>query len=940
MVDQPLTEHVSFHPSEGDPSDTWWSRYATQLNGLSPTAKAAVEADSRYIVERGVFGVGEPSAGNWPVNRSRTGLVMGSVQSGKTASMLGVTALAIDRGIDIVVVLGGTRLSLWKQTYARLVTQLDVGPENAAKRSRRLLCPTAALALSERSQSVGNTYRLMPAAVKQRLALRQPIIIVAMKQTHHLRALGDSLRKNVFGAVTDLNRPVQMLVLDDEADDGSILDAVVESSKDPVYGNLKQIPRTIANLWSPPQGAPNNLYSTYVAYTATPQANLLQEDHNPLAPRDFLISLRTPLDVGHSVDTTTPKNLDAPRSVTYPETEGICSYYTGGEIFYRRTRGAGLCVPTDGAPEQELPEAVRAFLVAGAIRLHRSGKIGPATGAAMQFDTKEEALSRVAAPHSMLYHPSATIAEHFTAAQQILLWAGLGEPTAAHNLLINGDGWLPETLAESLLADPAPWVRWLDSYRASAEAIESEFDVLPPKTFPDWSTIENLLVHEIIPGTRVAVVNSDPSADDRPAYSPILDETNGKWHPAKDLSTIFVSGNVMARGLTLEGMTTALFQRSSESPLADTQMQMQRWFGYRGAYIELCRVFASQEQLDLFRAYHDADEAVRSAIVERMIGAAPKPAILQGINFTATGKIANIGNHPLVPGSQPFVRVINSGQQPDPNVALVAQTFAKPSTDLVVGDALRGRILDHPLNLNEAAQLLDSLAFENYCPGTESFEGKLWEGIETRVNAVSSLDDAELYRPPVKNGRGDAASRSCPYAIAAYLRLWSASLTRPVPGFFVAGHPGELWSYSDLKLKATEQPRFWVGIRYGNGTSVSEGPLASLPFNVRTTAKEVVAGSLTTTWGANNPSARPGEYRGDVYFDYYHRQEPVPAPGTDATWRPSGSDGQILFYINESQGQRYPAVAVGICIPAGGPEQFSATRAGTGVRSGAPIDEL
>jgi hypothetical protein len=58
----------------------------------------------------------------------------------------------------------------------------------------------------------------------------------------------------------------------------------------------------------------------------------------------------------------------------------------------------------------------------------------------------------------------------------------------------------------------------------------------------------------------------------------------------------------MARGLTLEGMTTALFQRSSANPLADTQMQMQRWFGYRGSYIELCRVFASSDQLSLFRA--------------------------------------------------------------------------------------------------------------------------------------------------------------------------------------------------------------------------------------------------------------------------------------------------------------------------------------------------
>ncbi len=929
MPNSPLTEHVYFHPPEPVPADTWWSRYSAQLDGLSPTAKASVEADSRYILERGILGVGDPKADNWPANRSRTGLVMGSVQSGKTASMLGVSALAMDRGVDIVVVLGGTRLSLWKQTYGRLVEQLDAGPDNAAKRSRRLLCPAAVLALSEGSQPLDRTYGLMPATVKQRLAQHRPIIIVAMKQTHHLRALGDSLRRNVFGAIKELDRPVHMLVLDDEADDGSILDAVVESSQDPVYGNLKQIPRTVANLWNPPQGAPTNLFATYVAYTATPQANLLQEDHNPLAPRDFLISLRTPLDVGHPVDITNPADLRAPRSSTYPEPAGIRSYYTGGEVFYRRARRAGLCVPTTNTTGHDLAEAVRAFLVAGAIRLHRSGKLGPASAATTQFDTEDDVLSSVAAPHSMLYHPSPNIVEHFSAAEDVLLWAGISDRVTARRLLNSGDARLPDMLATTLLADPAPWSQWLDKYRASADKIESEFDVLPPSAFPDWQTIETLLIDEIIPGTRVVVVNSDPNADDRPAYTPTEVPATSKWNAARDLSTIFVSGNVMARGLTLEGMTTALFQRSSVNPLADTQMQMQRWFGYRGSYIELCRVFASQDQLSLFRAYHDADEAMRAAITEGMMDGAPEPAVLQGLNFAATGKIANIGVHPLAPGAQPFVKVINAGLQPDPNADVVAQLFGGPSTDLVVDRVLRGRILDRPLNLTEAAQLLDSLAFDGYRPGSKSFQGTFWGGIEARLNAVHPLADPDFYRPPVKGGPGDHARRACPYGIAAYLRLWSASLTRPITGFFVTGHPGDLWSYANLARKTVEQPRFWVGIRYGSGAPVSVNPLAQLPFDIRATTKNVHGGEITTTWGANDPKAGPGQYRGDLYFDYYHRQASLPLVSGDASWRPSGSDGQILFYVNQHPGQPYPAVAVGVCIPAGGPEQFSATRAGT-----------
>lgn len=928
-IDPALTEHLYFDPPSPATSETWWSRYEGQLHNLSPTARASVEADSRYILERGIFGAGEPGPDTWPGARARTGLVMGSIQSGKTASMLGVSALAMDRGVDILVVLGGTQLSLWRQTYGRLVEQLDSGPETSAKRSRRLLCPPAALALSEGNHSLETTYRLMPATVKQRLDQNQPLIVVAMKQTQHLRALGDSLRRNVFGAVRELGRPVHMLVVDDEADDGSILDAVVESSQDPVYGNLKQIPRAIANLWDPPQGSPSNFFTTYIAYTATPQANLLQEDHNPLAPRDFLVSLRTPLDAGHMVEVDDPGNLAAPRSSTYPEPLGLSAFYTGGEVFYRRGARAALCLATTGNADDDLAEAVRAFLVAGAIRLHRSQRVGPATALNRLFDTKEDAETAITPPHSMLFHPSVNIQDQFHAAEQVLTWAGVHDSRSARERLDEGVAYLPDELAHTLETNAAAWTVWLDRYRTSAQVIEAEFNILHPSIFPDWPTVRALLADELIPGTRVSVVNSDPAADDRPSYRATLDASSGQWRPARDLSTIFVSGNVMARGLTLEGLTTALFQRSANHPLADTQMQMQRWFGYRGSYIELCRVFASPDQLSLFNAYHDVDEALRSAITERMMGGAPEPAVLQGLNFAATGKIANTGNQPLSPGAQPFVTLVNRGDRPDPNAEIVADLFKSgPSSPLVVGGTLRGQILEDPLSLREAADWLNQLKYEAYTPGPDSLFANHWAQIEARVAALEPLDDPGLYRPPAAGGAGDPLRHPCPYAIAAYLRLWEACLTRPVRGLFVTGQPGSLWSMSDLQQKSAQQPHFWVGIRFGEGQHVTSGPLSRLPFHVRATTKNVAAGRLTTTWGASNPSAGPDQYRSDLYFDYYHRKKSLPALRADSSWRQAGSDGQILFYVNQLPGQANPTVAVALCVPAGGPEQFAATRAG------------
>lgn len=922
------TERVFFNPPPTtSPQEGWWSRYEAVLTDLTSTARKVLKCDSRYIVERGIFGAGAPGPDTWLNNRVRTGLVMGAIQSGKTSSMFGVTAMVLDAHIDIVIILAGTRVSLWRQTYERLSKQLDAGPDSAAKETRRLMVPSRGLALSTKSYSPSQTYQMSPSVVRRSMRHQRPIIVMAMKQTDHLHALGRELRDNVFPAIHKQERPVHMVVLDDEADDGSILDAVVESGVDPIYGNLKQIPRAIANLWNPSTAVPDNLYATYVAYTATPQANLLQEDHNPLAPRDFLISLRTPLDTGEpALD-----DVAAPRTSTYPEPEGLASYYTGGEVFYFRGRDAHLCVPTTPSRNRDQADAVRAFLVAGAIKLYRNGKAGPHATAGVSFRSLKEARDASPAPHSMLIHPAASIDSHFDTAENLLTWAGVPTQGDARTLLDSGEAHLPDALIKSLHADPADWSKWLDLYRASATALANEFNVLTPRVFPDWPVLKKLLTKEVIPGTRVSVVNSDPSADDRPSFEPTYDDTSGRWRPARDLSTIFVSGNVMARGLTLEGLTTTLFLRESDRPLADTQMQMQRWFGYRGKDIDLCRVFADERQLDLFAAYHETDEAIRVAITERMAGAAPEPAVLQGEDFVATGKIANLGKWPLSPGPKPFITIVNDGDHPDPNIALAANLFkANTSVDLMVNNRLCGRILDTPLPLSQAADLLDGLRYDDYLPGMDSQVAKHWEQIETRLNAVQPLASSGLYRPPRQPAGTSPTTplNTCPYSIAAYLRLWSASLTRSVQGLFVTGRPGDLWSQMNPKRLQATQPKFWVGIRYGGGASVSSGPLAKLPFHIPVTEKAVRNGSLTTTWGSNDPNALPHEYRGDEFFDYHHHGTRIPVNMEESNWRPAGSDGLILLYINRLPNQAHPALALGVCIPAGGPEQFAATRAG------------
>jgi hypothetical protein len=928
-----LTESVTRRLPLQNRSTSWWDAYSASLaaSTMSPTAHEVLEVDSHYIVDRAIEADGPAGDARWPVSRVRRGLVMGAVQSGKTASMIGVTALGVDRGVGVVVILAGTRVALWKQTYERLIGQLRL--EEEASGRRFALLPQPSLMALDTGSSLGDTYTLNAAKVRRALARRTPILIVAMKNVHHLRALAETLHERLVPAIERESRPVHFLVLDDEADEGSILDARVEQGLDPALDDLKQVPRAIVDLWErrPHHGttAAADLYVTYLAYTATPQANFLQSDHNPLAPKDFAVSLRTPFDVG---------DLE-PRSTTYTDPSGLSSFYTGGETYYRRLGEVLVCEPPTGSPQDAIGQAMRAFLVGAAIRGWREGdRLTIAEAKNTAFESQLAARTRSPQPTSMLIHPSAAVEDHFAAAAEVWSWAAGCSFDEARAHIEAGDRGLPaENLRQAIEADPEPWALWVDRYLSSSREVARVFGLLEEPEIPTragWKLVRALLCDDIIPNTRIAIVNSDPAADDRPRFAPQLGN-DGAWRSAPDLSTIFVSGNVMSRGLTLEGLITTLFLRRTDAPYADTQMQMQRWFGYRGPYLELCRVFVPQVQVSLFRAYHETDEALRREVVRAMNEnpvTPPSPKVLQGRVFAATGKLTSLASVPLSPGASPFVRLINDGLEPDPNVRLLREVFRATSHEVSVGGTLRGRVLEATWTLIEVAALLDQLRYEAYAPSHEGWEAERWTSIETHVgiDELSADQLSPLYRPPpLHDTVATSPSRvDCPYAMAAYLRLWQACLSRSARGLFATDDPNLPWSMLDLKRKQREQPRFYVGIRFGSGRAVNSGELAQLPFEVRPMRRALADGRLVAGWGSRNPGRGPNPYLGDELFDYHvHGQRPPSAFAGEPLWRPVGAPGLLLFHVIQAEGQIHPTATVGLGIPLGGPDQFAAQSA-------------
>lgn len=916
------TEHVVLSP--GANSATWWTSYADRLqtSGISATSRDVIGADARFIVDRGIFGAGEPGTDSWPASRERRGLVMGAVQSGKTASMMAVAAHALDRGVDALVVLGGTRTSLWVQTLERVLDQLDTLPEPRKHRVRVPSGPSSELAGSD----LDVVYSLPRSRAEQALRKGRPFLVVAMKNTAHLERLGRRLHDVVYPAAVNRARPFHVLVIDDEADDSSVMDGSSDTG-DALDVQLKQVPRRIIDLWEdrsrPGETASPNVFATYLAYTATPQANFLQDASNPLAPTDFVASLRTP---GAAGDPEV-------RESSYRVPEGARGWYMGGEIFYKALSDVPLCIPTDDADQDDLvADGARGYLVASAVRLLRApGRAGPATARSMTFTSHDEVLANVMPPMSMLVNPAATMDSHFELADRILDWSyGTGGADHALEDLSSSFGRALGTagIQHDMHEHRDRWLAWLDRYRSGVPKVETALGLhSAPEVSDDWALVCATIMDEVIPGTGVAVINSDERADDRPQFSPR--EEGGTWFAPTNSSTIFVSGNVMSRGLTLEGLSTTLFTRSAYTPLADTQMQMQRWFGYRGGYIDLCRVLMPRDQIELFTHYHENDEALRRDVLKAMeSGTTPDLTILQGRAFRATGKIANLHARPLFPGPKPFIAHMNPPGRDDDNLRLVADLFSGAMAPVLDSPAKNGLMLAEPVDLLEAADVLDRIRYVDHGSGIEGYEAIRWQSAANHAQVPDGDPVLPFFRAPLVTGSTDLGSRS-PYEIAAYLRLWEAAIPRQVPGLMTTDDRPVPWNLVDKETLSGRRPQFWMGLRFGSGDLVDSGPLAEMTVPVRPMRRALVPGTndLHTTWGSRN--SRGAQIMGDEVFERSFLPQ-ARAPRLDLEGkRLPGSDGLILFHvIAREDGSQ--SLAIGLGIPLGGPDHIRA-RAGANI---------
>ncbi len=238
----------------GGPKDTdfFWPPLRSRLGTEIPDGLDDVDKSSTRII----------SLGDVPGKQfiDTRGLVLGYVQSGKTTNFMSVIAKAADLGYRMIIVLSGTTDNLRRQTQERLDDYL-------AFPNRTKMHPLTTQKSDFCEVTTAN-------ALLNQDEMR--LLAVVKKNPARLRRLNKWLKS--ASATTLAKCPI--LIIDDEADQASI---DVGSKRQSTINML------IRELLSHPKSA-------YIAYTATPFANLLidPKDKSDLYPRDFIVSLPRP----------------------------------------------------------------------------------------------------------------------------------------------------------------------------------------------------------------------------------------------------------------------------------------------------------------------------------------------------------------------------------------------------------------------------------------------------------------------------------------------------------------------------------------------------------------------------------------------------------------------------------------------------------------------
>lgn len=512
----------------------FWENYRgmLQMEGKSPE----VISNHELAIEQALELTGDPRKA--PPGTRRRGLVMGNVQSGKTLNFIGLINKALDAGYHTVIVLGGHMNELRAQAQGRVnAGVVDIHKSNGA--IHKIDNFPHSLTTVEYDFSKANARSSMPNLVTT------PAVYVVKKHHGILKRLEEWFSETGNDVLT---KP--LLLIDDEADYASI--NTKQSLTEFTSTNVR-----IRKLLSTFEVA------TYVAYTATPFANVfipfkdqqLDQELDSLYPADFMIKMPIP------------------------------DNYVGQDFFFKDVRESydtdiGPCRFIDSSSHEEwlpikhkkdfplsglhpeLRRAILCFVNVIAVRATRG-----------QTNTHNTMLVNVSRFNLVQQKVALDIQEFVQDIKaQLRAFAALPIDAACQQSSLLSE--LKSIFETELQHTDASFTEVLQFYAAES-----------PKRF---------IKVEMVNGSVKTPAGAPPPMD----YAG--NEDTGLW-------VIAVGGLKLSRGLTLEGLSVSYFYRNALA--YDTLTQMCRWFGYRDNYQDLCRLYLLADSYD---HYYEVASAIRT----------------------------------------------------------------------------------------------------------------------------------------------------------------------------------------------------------------------------------------------------------------------------------------------------------------------------------------
>lgn len=267
----------------------YWKRYREHLIRTGLPKDVVIKLDD--ITDKTLGRMGNPRQDR-PFNTR--GMVVGHVQSGKTANYTGLICKAADAGYRLIIIIAGIHNNLRNQTQQRIDEGFigrDTGRMSKVGKSNkrvgvgvsddRNVPVSLTTTIDDFKKAVATTNK------SQIDSYKVPVVLVIKKNYRTLGNLIDWLKENSsHGDEEMISQP--MLLIDDEADNASINTKYGKEEVTRINGQIRELLGLFHR-------------SCYVGYTATPFANIFidpdQEDDmwgEDLFPRDFIIGLDAP----------------------------------------------------------------------------------------------------------------------------------------------------------------------------------------------------------------------------------------------------------------------------------------------------------------------------------------------------------------------------------------------------------------------------------------------------------------------------------------------------------------------------------------------------------------------------------------------------------------------------------------------------------------------